>query len=1050
MSEYQPMKIYQPMLFVGLGGTGCLIGAELERRLREELCGPDGTALVDRMAGKDFLPFQLPTCLQFVYADLNEAELSRMRSRVVTTDEHAQAAERTLHLARELVPAHDTYPEVARSLRLNVNGFVEGWLPPPAGEPRVAPLSRGAGQMPTVGRAALFETFRQGTAVARRPITEAIGLISKSGGELQSLGGQLRGSCDVFVAFSVAGGTGSGIFYDYLHLIGDALQREGYKAQIYPLVLMPSAFEDGMGGGRRARLNAGRALLDLFRLIDDQNGQHAGVDLNDVGVSGALAVRYPVEGEIRLRPSTVQTAFLFSKSAGVERDDLHRSVVSLVLSLVATAQETNDEVARPADRIYQSFADDFINRGVEREVIASSGVGNRGVSTSVVASMTVPVDDLADIISSRLLAEAVAELAVPAPGRSEANRPYIERFFGASELDPLRLRTPLPFNEPAVAKGADAILRALRNRVRVMEASLDSLEKQVVERCGALAVGFNPERAVEQLLTQVDLFRLRRVVLGDPRLPEALDRAGFVGVLERRRTEPVPPDGVKMSPPQPGELRNKLLGISRIRWGDPVVQQMVKAQDAWYRWRSQRAWHLAWAEQTPRWERKVRSLRRDLETVTDAFLEHANLDRSRFTTRVRDLYRPRTGVSYLLPPHGGDLELFYQNTLRRYIQLRGDQHRLIPTSTPAQVVNAIIGPDGWREAYTISTQRSPAHAAARIRDLLKQEVKQLFRNVEPGEQPLLPALADLLLAAVGKARVAIADEDLAQFRQKVAALVPGGFSPQGAGPMKVLVSYASPAKDGDVEGYLDKEIYLPRGGEVQMEFRPVDAESITVVFFRTSMAVTEVPELREVLRTWAGAVDHEEPQDFLRWRQRLGYDFGYLMTSEEHRVRIMQRFLCALWNGRVVPRGDNVESPESIEVRLGVENAVSMQLRLSPFGNASSWGSLLRGYEDWTITDDQPIRREFCERLMQTLPDGLEAAPRPPAQLYGVLRRMQEEQIAVLDAMVGRVPSAGGGFLGLLRGFWAQTLPDALDLTFVGVNRPVAGSLRELEGVVGW
>ena len=36
------MKLYQPVLFVGLGGTGCDIGAVLERRMREEICGPDG------------------------------------------------------------------------------------------------------------------------------------------------------------------------------------------------------------------------------------------------------------------------------------------------------------------------------------------------------------------------------------------------------------------------------------------------------------------------------------------------------------------------------------------------------------------------------------------------------------------------------------------------------------------------------------------------------------------------------------------------------------------------------------------------------------------------------------------------------------------------------------------------------------------------------------------------------------------------------------------------------------------------------------------------
>ena len=38
------------------------------------------------------------------------------------------------------------------------------------------------------------------------------------------------------------------------------------RVKIYPLVLMPSAFTLGLGGGRPAELNAGRALLDLFRL----------------------------------------------------------------------------------------------------------------------------------------------------------------------------------------------------------------------------------------------------------------------------------------------------------------------------------------------------------------------------------------------------------------------------------------------------------------------------------------------------------------------------------------------------------------------------------------------------------------------------------------------------------------------------------------------------------------------------------------------------------------------------------------------------------------
>ena len=72
----------------------------------------------------------------------------------------------------------------------------------------------------------------------------------------------------------------------------------------------------------------------------------------------------------------------------MEREDLHRSVVSFVLSLIGIACPANRKTRR--HRAYQSFAEQFINQGVDRQVTAYTGIGNRGVSTSLVASMTVP------------------------------------------------------------------------------------------------------------------------------------------------------------------------------------------------------------------------------------------------------------------------------------------------------------------------------------------------------------------------------------------------------------------------------------------------------------------------------------------------------------------------------------------------------------------------------------------------------------------------------------------------------------------------------------
>jgi hypothetical protein len=140
------MKLYQPVMFVGLGGTGCDIGAELERRMREEICGPDGNDFRRRRGRESMLPYQLPSCVQFVYADMNQAELDRLPRRVVPGPEHIPAAALSARYANGLVPDVASYPELARNLRLEANRVVAGWLPPATqDEPRVNPLHRGAG-----------------------------------------------------------------------------------------------------------------------------------------------------------------------------------------------------------------------------------------------------------------------------------------------------------------------------------------------------------------------------------------------------------------------------------------------------------------------------------------------------------------------------------------------------------------------------------------------------------------------------------------------------------------------------------------------------------------------------------------------------------------------------------------------------------------------------------------------------------------------------------------------------------------------------------------
>jgi hypothetical protein len=1036
------MRLYQPVMFVGLGGTGCDVGAELERRLREEICGADGTEFLQKRDGAKMLPYQLPSCVQFVYADMNQAELDRMPSRVVPGITYQAAARATAHYVRDLVPMVDSYPELARNLRLRESSVVESWLPPRDDEPRVNPLHRGAGQFPTVGRAALFGTFTHGIRPAIRGLNEALGQLSNSGEDLHTLGGKPPKAVDVFVAFSVAGGTGGGIFYDYLHMIGHVFEQSQLKAKIYPLVLMPSAFDPGLGGGRIAELNSGRAMLDLFRLVDEQNGGDAESELRSHDDKAKLnpdeqAVHYPVEGRIVLRPGIVQTGFLFSRPIGAQREDLHRSIASLVTSLIGTELEQQDELRGES---HQSFADSFVNSAVHRDTAAENGIGNRGVSAALVASLTVPVDEIADIIAGRLLRAAIDQLSEPPPG--ESNKDVIADFVRKAGTGPVLAFRGTDFVEPEPARGARAIAGALGDRRDNMISALDTLASRLDRSLPQMVATFDPRAASMDLLGSMDIFRARRVIFGHARLT-GVDEGGVQGVLESRAVSPENADAP--APPIP-QLNDRFFGLRPLHWGDAGPARFRERQDGWYRLRTRLSWSERWSTQAPAWRRPLTVVRQELDALIRELNEFAREDKDRFGRRTAELYRRRTGVSYLLPPGGGDMDRFYERVIRGLIDTMTQEGKVTGNSTEADLVRAMAGGAGWRDAFEAALNGTPKQAVTTLRDLVKRDIKSFLREGPPGQPPMLPRMHDLLAAAAGPTPDNSTLRDyLDEFRGKLAGLLPANFTPQGQGPLRILISYPADARNRGIEEYLKESINLPAGPGITEEPRPTRSEAISVVLLRTEMGVTEVREVGEVLRLWAGALARPEPADKLAWRQRTGYDFGYLATREENRVQILHRLLCAMWNGRVTVTGP-VASPQRVRVQM--EGDVAMNIQLAPLGPASSWASILRAYELWTF-DDSEIHRLFCSRLMRERPDGLESHPREPDGLYVDFCELARDQIKLLDSMVGTLPRGGQTRLAQMRGFWADTLPAARGLRFPGAGSPLSDNLSDLDDTYG-
>ncbi|WP_242426906.1 MULTISPECIES: tubulin-like doman-containing protein [unclassified Streptomyces] len=1038
------MKIYQPMLFVGLGGTGGRIGSELERSLRRELCGPDGTDLVD---GGRRLPFQLPDCLQFVYADFSEGEIvSQPQFKAKGTE--AAAFARTSRIVRDLLPTDfDSSPEVTRMLRVSVPEETRLWLPPQARQPRVAPLNNGAGQLPTVGRAALFATVRSGLEPVLRQLREAIGAIGQAAGDLRRVGGGRIRGCDVFVAFSVAGGTGAGIFYDFIHLIGHEFRNARVPGvKIYPLVVMPSAFPPEAGGGREAELNSARALVDLSRLVDDQNVPDALDQVGDVEDRGRLSVTYPGDGVVALRPATMQTAFLFSKPAVIGSDDLRRSIAAMVMSLIGTDLGDDNGSATRVEEDYQSFAASFINKSVERSTPARTGIGYRGMSTSLAASLTVPVDDLAEIVAARLLAQAVRGMSERARRPDREGQNHVRDLFTRSGVGRLWSReapdVPAPEQLP---RGKGKITQELRNRLGDMEEALRRLDGSLAREVPRLTEDFRPSAGVRELLGQMDPFQVEAVLAGLPGHPDRVAREGFTGMLDNRRNEPERPPNVQTSAPAIPAVRGSVGGVVPARWSDPDVQDALAAQEAWYQWRARTLWHRGWQAGEAQWRPSLNRVFAEVTELAKALRVHEHDEAKAFAERRRDLYRDdRAGIAYLLPPQN-TLRAFYDDVVDRLAQSLG----LPESADAAALLGRLVGPDDWRRALD-AVRRSSGAAVKEIKQVVERRVKRLFgeANDDVFARPLLPSMELLLRAASGDetAEAKVDPRWLDQFRARLAGLIPVGFVPDGSGPLKILIVHPASESDGRARDFLEQELNLP--ARVTPESRAGDTDSITVVFFRSGMNLTDISEVRSVLSLWSEARDAGGEDDFLHWRQRLGYQDDWLVSTEHDRQRILHRLLCALWNGHIDAEGP-ADSPHVVRIRLQDGESATMSLRLEGFdGSLSSWAGLLRAYERWALLDEGQIIEQFCERLMQALPKGLAQIPSPPSALFThFVERVAPRQLALIDELVaeyGEYGDTDSEWLAPLRHFWEVTYPGALDMRFPRAARATRSTLRAL------
>lgn len=341
---------------------------------------------------------------------------------------------------------------------------------------------------------------------------------------------------------------------------------------------------------------------------------------------------------------------------------------------------------------------------------------------------------------------------------------------------------------------------------------------------------------------------------------------------------------------------------------------------------------------------------------------------------------------------------------------------------------------------------------ARVKGQLEARITRLF--AESGahleERPLLPSMGMLLAAAAGDADATeqVSKEALDLFGRKLAGLLPVGFTPEGTGLLRVLVTHPRVQAVEEVQEYLGKTLRLPTDAKNSVEYRGVESDSVTVVLFRSEMSLTQVPEARKVLRQWARAKDSEQAQDVLRWRQRLGFRDSWMVSSEEDRRVIMHRLLCCMWNGQVDVVDGDPASPERVRLRLFPEKGAhvpGVRLRLGDYpGGVSSWAELLRAYERWTVLDDERTVEDYCRELMGAQPSGLARTGSEPHPLFtDLVEKIAPRQLELLADRREQGGERVEGWVRPLWEFWAETLPAALDTEF-GDQRAVQPTLRTL------
>ena len=1026
------LEINQRLLYVGLGGTGINSAIELESMLRKEMCGPDGNALMKKHPHLNLRPYELPRHIQTILIDTDDSAVKRHKAAAGIDNDDVYYSTSTL-ITDLSVPS--SYKVVASGLRAQIPESVKSWLPKADSEPNVSPISAGAGQYPLVGRASLFSALQPNADAFLGNFDQAIERISKSSEELDAVSGDnsVAQEMYVYIAFSIAGGTGTGIYYDILHLLEEKIRREMPDLTLYmfPLVLMPQAFEDNQlpDAYKYSKINGGFAISDLAQLIDHQNAPSAGTE-NQYTQSYPGGLNISMGGSLEKRP--VPLAFTFTKGPNADLDDMYKSVAAFCLSNIG-----GELIEKKNEKL--TFFADLINRETIRQDDIA-GPGLRPLIPAVAARLSIPVERISSLVSGYFVTEAIQQSKSPIKEDRSVN---VDAILKAAKLDFVSNQNTLPdkFNlpqkpkTPSKSKDIEGIANQYIKKLNdYMADAKNEIENQVSDRLSRVSV----EKIISEVLKQnneIDIFEAFRALVGEPtdRSGSALDKIISFSQMT------IPTDKVK---------RTRNLNKKKFdRWVG-LVEKHVKEEWIPYYWANAIFKDAQFSINiTSKWQDDIDLIRRNISEWSDnqsSILQGAKAEISNQGELVKD-FLPNIGT---LNQTWESLRKSFEETPQ--LKDKGSIKQL--TSVINQSSNSWASI--WSEAdgdFSKLGEIIVDNVNRPVSSMLSDGVNNYFGIDTKNKTPIVPNLMTILESIKNTdGNDEIMNASINSLSSKISGLIaPGGLpsnlkyeKDDNVSPV-CRVTYPAREKDQEIENWLKEK--LKNGGalnavkRIDWEFTPSKGDSIVVSFVIMSQGLLGHEDSQECIKDTYESELNSPGADRVTFRRRLGKTSINLIGTENDDIKVLTRVLLAIYLDKgkfysdkgLIDNSDYKSATKFIYKHS--ENALELTIPLKQNLTENPFPNFMRDFLTFQLeaSNDEVVlvsqmRGKSGEEIPIELSEG--TPPSPSNQFQNLIGPIRDKQINFIENKIENAD--GASWVSELKdnlNFWKITIPAILD-----------------------